>query len=66
MPLTYREAVKLIRQAGGRFIKHGSEHDLFEMPEGTLVPVPRHRGDVSPGVERDIKKKISGGYVCKK
>ena len=57
MPLTYRSAVKLIRARGGVFTGHGREHDEFTMPWGEKVMVPRHRGDLSPGVERDIVKK---------
>lgn len=60
MPLTYREAVKLIRNNGGKLIGHGARHDEFEMPWGTKVLIPRHKGDFSPGVEDDIRKKVAG------
>lgn len=60
MPMTYREAVKLIKKNGGIFKGHGGKHDIFEMPDGTKIQVPRHRKDLSPGVERDIKKKATG------
>ena len=32
MPLTYRTAVKLIRERGGAFTGRGREHDEFTMP----------------------------------
>lgn len=60
MPMNYREAVMLIRKNGGEFLKHGSRHDLFVMPNGTTVPVPRHPGDFSRYVEDDIKKRATG------
>lgn len=60
MPLTYREAVKLIKKQGGKFIRHGGEHDIFMMPWGTSVTVPRHKKEFSRGVEDDIRKRISG------
>ena len=60
MPLTYRSAVKLIRARGGVFTGHGREHDEFTIPWGEKVMIPRHRGDLSPGVESDIRKKVGG------
>ena len=58
MPLTAREAAKLIKKLGGKFIRHGSRHDIFETADGTEIQVPRHAKDLSPGVERDIKEKL--------
>ncbi len=58
MPLSYREAVKLLRKNGGRFVRHGARHDIFETRDGQEIQVPRHAKDLSPGVERDIKEKL--------
>lgn len=58
MPLTAREAVRLIRKQGGRFVRHGGAHDIYESADGTEIQVPRHAKDLSPGVERDIKQKL--------
>lgn len=58
MPLTAREAAKLIRKNGGKFVRHGSRHDIFETADGEEIQVPRHQGDLSPGVEREIKNKL--------
>lgn len=58
MPLTAREAAKLIKKRGGRFVRHGGRHDIYETEDGTEIQVPRHPGDLSPGVERDIKEKL--------
>lgn len=55
LPFTYRDAVKLIRQHGGTLWRHGANHDLFELPGGALIAVPRHRKDFSRGVEASIK-----------
>ena len=60
MPLPYREAVRLIKNAGGIFAALGANHDQFLMPWGTIVTLPRHKKDFSPGVEADIRKRISG------
>lgn len=57
MPLTTREAIRLIRKNGGRFLRHGGRHDVFVNAKGDEIQVPRHPGDLSPGVERDIKEK---------
>ena len=58
LPFTYRDSVALIRTHGGIFLKHGSNHDLFRMPTGLIVPVPRHRGDLSRGVEASIRRSV--------
>ena len=58
MPLAPREAIRLRRKHGGKFVRHGGRHDIFELPNGQLIQVPRHPGDLSPGVERDIKEKL--------
>ena len=58
MPLTARQAVKLTKKMGGRFVRHGGNHDIYANAEGEEFPIPRHTGDLSPGVERDIKDKL--------
>ena len=60
MPMRYRDAVRYITERGGAFHGHGKEHDTFIMPWGTKIRIPRHRGDLSPGVERDIKLRADG------
>lgn len=60
MPMSYREAVKLIKNHGGELFRHGGSHNLFIMPWGAKIAVPRHPGDLSPGVERNIRKKVTG------
>lgn len=58
MPLNYRSAVKLIKAHGGKLVRHGAVHDIFETPDGAEIPVPRHPGDLSPGAERQIERKL--------
>ena len=58
MPLTVREAIRLIKKCGGMFVRHGGSHDVYETRDGTEIYIPRHPGDLSSGVERDIKKKL--------
>ena len=60
MPMTYRDAVRYIKERGGVFLEHGKEHDTFMMPWGTKIRLPRHRGDLKPGVEDDVKKRADG------
>ena len=59
MPLTVREAVRMIMEKGGRKVRPGAEHDVYYV-NGQFVQVPRHRGDLSPGVERQIRKALTG------
>ena len=56
MPMTTREAIRLIKQRGGRFVRHGTRHDIYAA--GEEFPLPRHAGDLSPGVERAVKEKL--------
>ncbi len=58
MPLTAREAARLIRKNGGGFARHGGRHDIYETADGTEIQVLCHAKDLSPGVERDIKEKL--------
>lgn len=58
MPLTVRQAIRLTKKMGGRFIRHGAQHDIYANAAGEESPIPRHPGDLSPGVERSIKQKL--------
>lgn len=57
MPITKRLAIKLIMAAGGSFVRHGSNHDKYEI-NGQTIMIPRHSKDLSPKVEQDIKRLI--------
>ena len=58
MPWTSRIAAREIRKHGGKLERHGAEHDYYRLPDGTSVAVPRHSGDLTPGVEHNIKKRL--------
>lgn len=58
MPMTKREAERLIAEHGGSFVRHGGRHDFWVSADGKPIPVPRHPGDFTPGVERSIKKAL--------
>ena len=58
MPMTKREAEKLIREHGGRLVRNGGGHDVWETADGAIIVVPRHPGDLSAGVEGKIKKAL--------
>ena len=58
MAMTKRDAERLCRDHGAVFVRHGDRHDIWRAPNGKLIQIPRHPGDLSPGVERDIKQKL--------
>ena len=55
MPMTKREAERLAKKHGARFLRHGSRHDLWISADNKIISIPRHPGDFTRGVERDIK-----------
>lgn len=57
MPMTPRQAMKLIVECGGVFWRHGARHDLYRF-NGKVIAVPRHAKDLTPGVERDVLRKL--------
>ena len=58
MPMTKRDAEKLSREHNARFVRHGDRHDIWENDAGEPFQIPRHSGDLSPGVERKIKEAL--------
>ena len=34
MPMTTREAIRLIKQRDGRFVRHGTRHDIYANAAG--------------------------------
>ena len=56
MPMTAKEALrKLLREGWVEVRQTGSHKQL--MKNGVRVTVPVHNGDLTPGVEKDIRKK---------
>lgn len=58
MPMTKRDAEKMARDSGAKFLRHGASHDLWLSAGGELVKIPRHPKDFTRGVEHDIKSKL--------
>jgi hypothetical protein len=54
MPMTKRRAIRMIHKKGGKFVEHGKKHDVYEV-NGTRLEIPRHSGDLSVGVEMEIR-----------
>lgn len=40
MPMTAREAIRLTKKMGGRFVRHGARHDIFANAAGEELPIP--------------------------
>lgn len=40
MPMTAREAIRLTKKMGGRFVRHGVRHDIFANAAGEEFPIP--------------------------
>ena len=56
MPMTAKEALRRLLKDGWIIVRQtGSHIQLYK--EGQRVTLPMHSGDLTPGVEKDIKKK---------
>lgn len=56
MPMTAREAIRRLKRDGWVEQRQSGPHKIF-MKGNRIIVVPDHRGDLKPGVERDIKTK---------
>ena len=56
MPETKRSIERLARKQGASFYGSGRSHDIWVTKDGRKFAIPRHPGDLTPGVERSIKK----------
>ncbi|WP_073021065.1 type II toxin-antitoxin system HicA family toxin (plasmid) [Halodesulfovibrio aestuarii] len=55
--MTNTEVIKKLKKAGFRKSRKGSKHDIYQHPDGRMVPVPRHKGkDLKIGTLRSIEK----------
>jgi predicted RNA binding protein YcfA (HicA-like mRNA interferase family) len=51
--------MKKIRAAGAVFVRHGSNHDMYENPRtGTIEAIPRHP-DINEVLAKSIIKNLS-------
>jgi len=57
MPMTAREGIRLILDGGGKKVRSGKKHDIYVI-HGIPIAIPRHKGDLSKGVERQIKEAL--------
>jgi len=57
MPMTAKEGIQLILKGGGQKVRNGSKHYLYRV-NGVLIAIPRHKEDLLPGVERQIKNAL--------
>lgn len=56
MPMKAQDAIKRLKREGWKEVRQTGSHKIFEKNK-QLIVVPDHRGDLKPGVERDIKKR---------
>jgi predicted RNA binding protein YcfA (HicA-like mRNA interferase family) len=53
---TMHNAHKTLKKAGFSIVRSNGGHDVFEHDDGRSIPIPRHKGDLSIGVSRQIKQ----------
>lgn len=56
MPMKAQEAIRRLKREGWKEVRQTGSHKQFKK-DGQRITVPDHHGDLTPGVERDIKKK---------
>ena len=56
MPMTAQEALRRLKREGWIVARQSGSHVQL-VKDGKRITVPDHRGDLTPGVERDIRKK---------
>lgn len=56
MPMTAREAMRRLKKEGWKEVRQSGSHKQF-VKDGQRITIPDHSGDLTPGVERDIRKK---------
>lgn len=56
VPMTAQEAIRRLKREGWIPVRQTGSHIQF-VKDGKRITVPNHRGDLTPGVERDIKWK---------
>ena len=56
MPMTAQEALRKLTRDGWQIVRQTGSH-IQLVKDGVRLTLPYHRGDLSPGVERDVKRK---------
>lgn len=55
MPMKAKEAIRRLKREGWKEVRQAGSHKQF-LKDGVRITVPDHSGDLTPGVERAIKK----------
>ena len=50
------ELIKILKNSGGTVLRHGSRHDIWIMPSGKTITVPRHKKEIPSGTAKEILK----------
>lgn len=56
MPMTAQQALKRLQREGWLIVRQSGSH-IQLVKDGARITLPMHRGDLSPGVERNIRQK---------
>lgn len=56
MPMTAQDALRRLKREDWKVVRQTGSHVQL-VKDGKRITVPNHRGDLTPGVERDIRKK---------
>ena len=62
MPMKAQEAIRRLKREGWIEVRQTGSHKQF-VKNGKRMTVPDHRGDLSPGVEKNIKQ-MAGWIEC--
>jgi len=55
-PMPYRKVDRLMREHGFEAVRQAGSHVTYAHSDGRTTVVPRHGGDLSPGLLRKILK----------
>lgn len=56
MPLSVREAIRRLKREGWVEVRQTGSHKQF-VKNGQRITVPDHPGDLTPTVEKDVRRK---------
>ncbi len=55
MPMKAQEAIRRLKRDGWKEVRQSGSHKQF-VKGSARITIPDHRGDLTPGVERNIRK----------
>ena len=56
MPLTAKEAIRMLEDAGFVFDRQSGAHKIYRHPDGRRCTVADHRGDMKPGTLANMRR----------